>query len=93
MIVFKILWAVDLLACLVVLYFFFTGMADGSVSAKNMGLWMMILLVFGIVMFGSSWLRSHYPSIATALLGIVAIPALGYLLFLLAAIFGKSKWN
>jgi len=36
MIVFKILWAIDALASLVVLYFFVVGLGDGSVSSRNM---------------------------------------------------------
>ncbi|MFT3909765.1 MAG: hypothetical protein QM737_10100 [Ferruginibacter sp.] len=90
---FKILWGIDALACIVVLYFFFIGLADGSVSSKNMGLWMTIFLVLAVVMFGSILLRPHYPSMAASLVGLLSIPVIGYGLFILIAVFGKGKWN
>ncbi len=90
---FKILWGIDALACIVVLYFYLVGLADRSVSSKNMGLWMMILLILAAVMFGSILLRPHYPSMAVSLVGLLAVPVIGYGLFILVALFSKGKWN
>ena len=53
---FWILWGIDAVLSLVVLYFFFVGLADGSVSSFNMGLWLMILIGIGAIMLGSLWL-------------------------------------
>jgi len=90
---FNILFGIDALLCIVVLYFYLVGMADGSVSSRNIGLWLVILLALATVMFGSIWLRSHYPWVANWLLSIVALPAIGYLLLILLPVFGKGKWN
>jgi hypothetical protein len=68
-------------------------MADGSVSDRNILLWLMILCVLAAVLLGSIGLRLHFPTVATALLSIIALPAVGYLLFILLAVFSKGKWN
>ncbi len=59
MILFKILWAIDALASLGVVYFFVVGLADGIVSSNNMGLWLMILFALTGIMMGSIWLKTH----------------------------------
>jgi len=94
MLVFKIFWTIDAITSLIVCYFFFIGLADGSVSSRNMGLWMMILLSTAVIMLGSIWLRNHhYNSMAMGLLLILAIPALLYLIFILVMIISGGKWN
>jgi hypothetical protein len=55
---FRILWAIDALITLIVVYFFFVGLADGSVSSFNIGLWSVILLGLACVMVGTIALRS-----------------------------------
>lgn len=94
MALFKVLWTIDALASLVVIYFFFVGVADGTVSSRNMGLWMMILAAIGAVMLGSIWLRNHQLNgMAFGLLCVLAIPALFFLLYMLIAMFSGGRWN
>ncbi|AEE53401.1 hypothetical protein [Haliscomenobacter hydrossis] len=91
---FWILWGFDAIISLVVLYFFFIGLADGSVSSFNMGIWMLLLLGLAVVMLGSLWLKSiEYMTLAKILLGILAIPGLLYLFFILFIMIGKPRWN
>ena len=91
---FWILWGFDAIIAFVVLYFFFVGLADGSVSSFNMGLWMSLLAVVAIVLFGSLWLNSHgRPGLAKGVLSILAIPGFLYLLFLLVGLITKPRWN
>ncbi|MGC4103992.1 hypothetical protein [Ferruginibacter sp.] len=94
MVLFKVLWTVDAIASLVVFYFFFVGITDGSVSSRNMGLWLMITSAITAIMLGSIWLKSHqHEGIAFALLCILALPVLFYTIYLLIAIFGNQRWN
>ena len=94
MILFKILWIVDALAALIALYFFVIGLADGTVSSRNIGLWLLIVGLFAGILPGSTWLRNHqHTNLSVGLLLIIAIPALGYLIFILLAIFGNQRWN
>ncbi len=91
---FWLLWGFDALVTLVVLYFFLAGLADGSVSSFNLGLWLTILLILAGVMVGSLAFRSAgHPVIATAILLVLAVPGLLYALFLLVALIAAPRWN
>lgn len=88
------LWGFDALLSLIVLYFFFIGLADGSVSSFNMGLWLLILAVIGTVMLGSLWMKSNnHLSLAKIILGIFAVPGLLYGLFIVIMMTGNGRWN
>jgi uncharacterized membrane protein len=91
---FWILWGMGALVALVVLYFFFIGLADGTVSAVNFRLWSAILAVVAGVMLGSLWLKSHgHLGWAKATLCILAVPGGLYGLFLLMMLITKPRWN
>ena len=94
MIAFKILWTVDALAALVILYFFIEGLGDGTVSGRNMNLWLMIIGGLSTVMLGSIWLKSHhYTGAGIGLLLVLAIPVLFFCIYILIAMFGNQRWN
>lgn len=91
---FWVLWGFDALIALVVLYFFFVGLADGSVSSFNMGIWMLLLAAVAAVLFGSLWLKSlGHIGWAKAVLSILAVSGFLYLLFLLVVLISKPRWN
>jgi hypothetical protein len=91
---FRILWGIDALVALVVLYFFFVGLADGSVSSFNIGLWSVVLLVLGGVLAGSVALRSAgYSGPAYAVLLILAVPAVLVAILFLAMILLAPDWR
>ena len=89
---FKILWAFDALAAMVIIYFFVVGLADGTVSSRNMALWMGIDAALAIVLLGSIWLQhNQHTALAILLLLVLALPALLFVLYMLLAI--NQKWN
>jgi len=89
---FKILWAFDALAAMIVLYFFVVGLADGTVSSRNMGLWMGIDGGLAIILLGSIWLKhQQHTALAILLLLVLALPAILFVLYMLFAI--NQKWN
>lgn len=91
---FWFLWAVDALVALVFVYFFFIGIADGTVSSFNIGLWLVILLVLGAVLLGSYGLRrAGRTGWAIALALVLAVPGLLYGLFFLILILSNPTWN
>jgi hypothetical protein len=91
---FWVLWGVAALTGLVIVAFFFIGLSDGSVSSFNMGLWMGILLILGITLFGSYRLRMAGSNAwAFALVLVVAVPGLLFGFFLLVVIFSGTPWN
>jgi hypothetical protein len=88
------LWIMDAIAALIVLYFFFIGISDGTVSSGNAGLWLVFMLVLAGVLGGSYYFFSHGQlRIAYILLSLLAIPALLMLLFALFMVFGNVRWN
>ncbi|SDM17642.1 osmoprotectant transporter permease [Siphonobacter aquaeclarae] len=94
MIFFRILWGIDAVVALVIIYFFFVGIGDGSVSSFNMGLWLLILSVLAIVLGGSLWLRrKQQPVLANLLLLVVAVPGVLYGLFVLLLVVTNPHWQ
>lgn len=55
---FRILWGLDAAIALIFLYFFFAGLADGSISSFNIGLWLLILLAIATILGGGYGLRA-----------------------------------
>ena len=91
--IFWIPWAIDAVAALVVVAVFFIGLADGSVSSFNMGLWLAILAVCGGIVGGGLALRAVHPRAAIVLAMLTAIPvALVGLLFLVIMVV-PARWN
>lgn len=91
---FWIPWGIDAVVAIIVVCFFFVGLADGSVSSFNIGLWLMILSGLASVMGGSLWLKSAGRSgLAMFLLLIPAVPAVLYATFLAAVLIGGRRWN
>lgn len=91
---FWVLWGFDAIIALVVLYFFFVGLADGSVSSSNMGIWLLLLAAVAAILFGSLWLKSiERLGLAKGVLCILALPGFLYLLFMLFILIGKPRWN
>ena len=91
---FKIIYGFDALVALIILYFFFVGIADGTVSQFNAILWLVIIVVLASVLCGSIWFNSHnHIVLSFATLLIIAIPAFLFLLYFLIAISGNSRWN
>lgn len=91
---FWIPWAIDVVIAAVVVYFFLIGLADGSVSSFNIGLWLLILGGLGCVVGGSLWLKSAgHPRVAIVLLLILAIPGALYGVFLIICLIAPPRWN
>lgn len=91
---FWIPWGFDALITLIVLYFFFVGLADGSVSSFNMGIWIVLLIVLGGVIVGSLMLRSAgRHRIAIGVLMILAVPGVLLGLFFLIVLITNPRWN
>lgn len=94
MVLFKITWGINAIVAIIILYFFSVGLADGTVSARNMSLWFFLTLALAGILWGSIWLRGHgHSTLAMALLLSLAIPALLFGLYFGIAILKNEKWN
>ena len=75
-------------------FVFLWGLADGSVSTFNIGLWVLMLGGVTVVVAGSLWLRSiGWPGVGTALALVLAIPGVLVGLFFLILNVGNPRWN
>jgi len=91
---FRILLGIDIAAAAVVGYFFIIGLADGSVSAFNGGLWFGVLLAIAAIFAGGIALRrAAHPVMASLVLAILAFPSVSCGLFLVVAITSGARWN
>lgn len=91
---FKILWGIDAVIALIFAVFFVIGIADGTVSSFNIGLWLVILCILGGVLAGGPALqRAGRAHLARALLTILAVPGLLAGIFFLALIILHPRWN
>ena len=78
----------------IVIFFFFAGLGDGSVSSFNIVLWLVILSGLAAVLGGGLLLRSKgHLHLARVVLLILAIPGLLFGLFILGAIILQPRWN
>lgn len=92
--VFRVLWAVDALTALICVAFFFIGLADGSVSSFNIGLWVLILFGLGSVLFGSYGLHvAGFKGWALFVAAVVAVPSLLFGFFFLLILVSHPRWN
>jgi hypothetical protein len=88
------LWAVNAVIGAIVLFFFFWGLADGSVSSFNIGLWTTMLAALAVVIGGSLWLKSSgRRRLGVSLLMVFALPGLLYAAFLVVVIASGESWN
>lgn len=91
---FKILFGIDLIAALAVVYFFLWGVSDGTVSSFNIGIWLLLLAAVSSIV-GGGWLLNHTGrrGAAIAVLLILAAPAFLFGLFVLGMIVLQPRWN
>lgn len=90
---FRILWGFNALMSLMPVGYFFVGLGDGSITASNMGMWMILLLVVAGILGGSVWLRNNNrPRIAWWVLILGAAPyALMIILYLATVLSGGNR--
>lgn len=94
MLLFWIFWGIDATVALITLYFFFIGLADGSVSSVNITIWAALLAVLAALLIGSLYLKSGGNlTLAKILTGALAIPALLVALAIVFMVVSGTKWN
>lgn len=91
---FWVIWAIDALVSAIAIFYFLVGLADGSVSSFNIGIWILLLAALAVVVAGSLWLKViGRPGLGAMLLLVLAVPAVLYALMLLIVIISGDKWN
>jgi len=94
MIFYRLLFGVAGLVGALFLFFFLWGLSDGTVSAYNMLLWLMILGGIGAILGFAMKLKAGANLLAACiLLCVLALPGLLAGLFLLVVIVAQPRWN
>ncbi|MGE3625673.1 MAG: hypothetical protein AB7G34_04790 [Hyphomicrobiales bacterium] len=94
MLLYRVLMGLAAAGATVVVYLFITGLADGSVSSFNMGLWIGLLAAVAAVIGGGGVLRSKgRTGLASLVLAILAVPAALYGVLMLVLILTVDRWN
>lgn len=94
MITFWILWIFNALMSLIPVSFFFIGLSDGSIDGDNIGIWMLILGVVGLILGGTYWLKTKNQLFAAKIILIISsIPSLIAILYIGMIMFGDVRWN
>ena len=94
MLLIRLLLVIDIAVAAVFVYFFFVGLADGSVSSFNIGLWLAILAALAAILGGGWTLHNKgQRAAAIAVLAVAAIPGLLFGLFVLSLVVTQPHWN
>lgn len=90
----RILLAFNALAAAVVLFFFFWGVSDGTVSSLNIGIWLALLAATALSL-GGGWFfyAKGNRAVALLVLMILALPGLAFLAFTLLLLIANPRWN
>ncbi len=90
---YRALLGIDLAAAAVALFFFLWGLTDGT-ALYAPGAWFLLLGGIAAVIGGGIALRrAGRPGLASAVLSLLAIPAVGYVVFFGMLIILNPRWN
>ena len=93
-VVYRLFAGIAAAVVLVVLYFFVVGLADGTVSSRNMAMWLALVGGVSATMTGGLVLDVRGKrGAAIAVLAILAIPGFVAGLLILALIVFQPRWN
>ena len=91
---FWILWIFNALIALIPIYFFFVGLADGTVSSRNLGMWLILMLVVAVVLIVPFLLKAaHQMGLAKGLMIVAAIPGLLAVLYFIVVMTMNPDWK
>ncbi len=92
--VYRTLMACSLGVAATALVFFTIGLADGSVSSFNIGLWLALLGGLAAIVWAGHALRGIGKlGLAIAVLAVAAVPGIVGCLFLVLVLVTNSRWN
>lgn len=91
---FRVSWGIDALVGAIAAVFFFTGLADKSVNADNIGIWITAMAAVAAIIGGGLWLKkAGHMVFGILLLLVLAIPSFLYGLFLFLFVVSDTQWR
>jgi hypothetical protein len=93
-IVYRTAMGISVAVAAIALYFFLIGIADGTVSSFNIGIWTLLLGGIAAALWAGRFLRTRgRTGLAIAVLCVTAVPGVLGALFLLFIIVAQPRWN
>jgi hypothetical protein len=93
MVVYRTLLGIDIAAAAVALFFFLWGLTDGT-ALYAPGLWLLLLGgIAAIIGGGIALARAGRTLVASLLLAVLAVPAAGYVVFIVMLLVLEPRWN
>jgi len=94
MLIYRILFGIVAVTAAIIVFFFLWGLSDGTVSADNIALWLMMIAAPGAVLFIAYRLAAtDRRAAASAILALLALPATLLGLFFLMLILLAPDWK
>jgi hypothetical protein len=91
---YRALLACALVVAAIAVIFFVIGIADGSVSSFNIGIWLLLLSCLGAILGAGHALRTRgRTGWAIAVLSIAAVPGIIGGLLVLLVVITQPRWN
>ena len=85
---------IDVLMGAIALVFLFIGLADSSVNADNIGIWMGAMAALAVIIGGGLWLKkAGHMVLGMSLLLVLAIPSFLSGLFLFWFVVSGTQWR
>jgi len=90
----RLLIGFDALVAAVVMYFFFWGVSDGTVSSFNINIWLALLAATALSLVGGIYFYAKgNPIPAILFLLILALPGIAMVLFTVIMLVANPRWN
>ncbi|MBA2127100.1 osmoprotectant transporter permease [Hyphomicrobium methylovorum] len=94
MFMYRTFFAIDIAALFLALFYFFTGIGDGSITAFNIALWLGVLAaIIAILAMGYRLKSTGHRGTATTVLAILAVPAILAAAFVLSLLIAQPNWH
>ena len=91
---FWISWGIDALMGAIAVVFFFIGLADESVNADNIGIWMTAMAAMAVIIGGGLWLKkAGHMVLGLLILLVLAIPSFLSGSFLFLFVVSGTQWR
>jgi hypothetical protein len=91
---FYIILAIDALVPIIAIFYFFVGISDGTVSSRNILMWILLLAALVLLWLACLYLyKAGWIKLAWTIAILLGLPAIIGLLYILMIMFGNVRWN
>jgi hypothetical protein len=79
---------------IIAIFYFFVGLADGTVSSQNMMMWVVLFAALVLLWLACLYLyKAGWVKLAWTIAMLLGLPAIIALIYILMFMFGNVRWN